>query len=423
MITPNTTVESEEAVEGGPAGLLVATAGVGATAVVNAARLVARRLGAAPEVLAVSEPVGLYLPEIGMAPLIPELEAGQQRQLAEDVTTAVRAGEEKWPVTVVPGQPARTIARIARERNARMIIMGIGRHEPMDRVLGSETALVTIREADRPVLAVAPGFSGLPRRVLVAMDFSAASVLAAEKALELLDERGTLILAHVRPADDLFLRMGDVTVRRNYDQRVAELFDRVVESLDVPPSITVERVVLEGNPAAELLGHALSANAELIASGSSGMGFVQRLMVGSVATRLLRGATVSVLVVPRPSQVDVARIERQLSDSPVAESARWPELLDAFSERNAGRPTQLEIDDPAIGAQLAETGYTLLGTTYDRRGGRLELMFGARAAGDAHLTHAIRGVTSVSVLTDPLGRDLALQARHGKGQSILTFTD
>ncbi|MHB1223583.1 MAG: universal stress protein [Gemmatimonadaceae bacterium] len=408
--------------------LVVATNGDAAAApVIAAARLVAGRLDAAPQVVAVSEPVVMYLPELAMTPLIPEMEAEQRARLVDGVTRVVRSdpdGARSWPIDVVIGSPGRTIARVARERRARMIVMGIGRHAPMDRVFGSETALMTIREADRPVLAVAPGSVGLPRYAVVGMDFSAASVLAAREALALLGEGGTLSLVHVRPPDDILRRVGDGTVRESYARGVADLFDRVVGALQVPATITVERVVLDGRPADQLLGYAEREHADLVATGSSGMGFLERLIVGSVATRIIRHSRVSVLVVPRPSAAELERIERKLTDATETSlSSRWPALLEGFSERNAGRPTQLEIDDPALGAQFQESGYALLGVSYDRRAGQLEIMLGAPVGGVAHMTHTLRGVTSVAVLTDPHQKDLALQARHGDGQTILTFLD
>src|SRR5690606_22120685 len=125
-----------------------------------------------------------------------------------------------------------------------------------------------------------------------------------------------------------------------------------------------------------------------------------------------------------PSAAEVERIERLLTGTAeTSEAARWPALLEAFSQRNAGRPTQLELDDPAIGAQIQVSGYTLRGASYDRRDGRIELMLAAPGSGGAHLTHSIGDVTSVAVLTEPDQRDRALQARHGAGQAILTFRD
>lgn len=409
-----------------PVPLIVATVGGGdAAGVLAAARLLAERFDAAPHVVAVNEPLQAYLPGIPMESVPPDLYTEQRRRLLEDVTRAVAAaGVPAWSVEVLEGPPARTIAHVASERKARCIVIGIGRHAPMDRLLGDETALHVVRLADRPVLAVTPDFAALPRHAAVAVDFSPASVRAAEEALALLAEGGRLSLVHVRPPADVLLRRAGETLSRLHDRRLEELWERLAAGLAAPPSVTIEPVVLAGDPADELLGFAARERADLVATGSSGLGFLDRLVMGSVATQIVRRAPVPVLAVPRPSAADVERIEALLASTVEStEAARWPRMLEAFSERNAGRPTQLEIDDPALGAQLEERGYTLLGASYDRRGDRLELMLAAPAGGAGHLTHTIGGVTSVAVFTDPHHRDLALQARHGEGQTILTFPD
>lgn len=407
--------------------LLVATTGRDGTAVFTAARLLAERLGSTPEVVAVAEPLALLLPGIPMEAVPPELYAEQRRRIRDDVTHALRSafdGNPSWPVQVEEGQPARTIARLARERQARLIVMGIGRHAPVDRVLGTETALQTIRVADRPVFAVAPTFGGLPRHAVVAMDFSPASVRAASEALALLAEGGTLSLVYVRPSTEALRRLGDQAVNWIHGDGVTDRFERLLAALVVPRGVTVEPVTLEGDPAGQVLDFSERQGAELIATGSAGLGFFDRLIVGSVATRLLRRATTSVLMVPRPPAAEVARIEQKLANTTEStDPALWPAMLEQFTARNAARATQLEVDDPDLGAQLQQSGYTLLGVSYDRRDDRLAIMLGAPAGGTGHLTHTVGGVTSIAVLTGPQQRDLALQARHGRGQTILSIRD
>ena len=63
--------------------------------------------------------------------------------------------------------------------------MGIGRHRPLERLLGSETTLRAIRRASCPVLAVGPQFAAQLRNVVVAIDFSPASAKAVESVIPL----------------------------------------------------------------------------------------------------------------------------------------------------------------------------------------------------------------------------------------------
>ena len=65
----------------------------------------------------------------------------------------------------------------------------------------------------------------------------------------------------------------------------------------VNPAIAVRHVFLEGNPAAEITRYAADANLDLIVMGTHGPTGVERLLMGSVAEQVLRGAPCSVLVV------------------------------------------------------------------------------------------------------------------------------
>jgi nucleotide-binding universal stress UspA family protein len=62
----------------------------------------------------------------------------------------------------------------------------------------------------------------------------------------------------------------------------------------------VQPIMLQGDPATELLRFGVNVHADLIATGSHGHGFVARLLVGSVATRIVRASTCSVLTVRTP---------------------------------------------------------------------------------------------------------------------------
>jgi hypothetical protein len=98
----------------------------------------------------------------------------------------------------------------------------------------------------------------------------------------------------------------------------------------------------------------------------------------------------------------------------------WGAALSDFSSRNAGRLTLLEVDDAEIGAQAQEFDYPFRGATYDRNDDRISLMFG-NVGGTMHLTRGIADPSSVDLLTESDGRDVALRIGHGKGQTLLTF--
>ena len=69
------------------------------------------------------------------------------------------------------------------------------------------------------------------------------------------------------------------------------------------PNIAVSHVLLEGDPAAEIARYATEASVDVIVIGTHGRTGVDRLVMGSVAERVMREAPCSVLVVKLPRGV------------------------------------------------------------------------------------------------------------------------
>ena len=206
---------------------------------------------------------------------------------------------EKWPVLLETGDPAREITRIARERRHQLIVLGLGAHGALERYLRREMALRVLRESDLPVLAVAPSCKDIPRTVLVALDFSVSSLQAAQAALSILGDDGTLYLAHVMPRVVGTTTLGEPPAWEvPYNAGVRALFEALESRLGVPEGVRVQRVILDGNPAHELLTFAQAHDVNLIAAGCHGYSKFQRALLGSVSTKLVRGAQCSLIVVP-----------------------------------------------------------------------------------------------------------------------------
>lgn len=405
--------------------ILVATDATSASEpALRAARALAEHTGAEVQVISVLEPIAPLPPLVGGVELPQHLDSDRSDSLRQAVEAQVRdtVGSAEWPVTVVQGHPAAVIARTASRAGARMIVMGIGRHEVSDRLFGDETALRVLRLADVPVFAVTPAFNALPRRALVAVDFSPSSLLAARVALGLVSGKATLQLAHVAPQVKPLLapweRFGATDEQHDYTGALRKMKDE----LDAGPDITVDTVELRGHPAQTLLEHARKTNADLIVCGSHGFGFLQRMFVGSVATRLLRGSTKPVLVVPqsfvaaREAEAAGAKTSRLVQQ---VEKSDWASRLKEFTARNAARRCMVEVDDPSFGAQLQVVDYPLLGVAYDHHDDRVEIMLGDQDGGN-HLTKSITGVTGIDLVQGPDGRDRVLRIAHGSGQTLLT---
>jgi nucleotide-binding universal stress UspA family protein len=320
---------------------------------------------------------------------------------------------------VSSGDPERVLPRLATARRAALIVVGLGQHEVIDRIFGSETALKVSRVSRVPVLAVPAQARAVPRRVVVGLDFSGASLKAARVALRLLPPGGELHLVHVIPRGRLLI--DPTTSDREYEEMVRHRSARFRSQLDVPPAVTIEQATCIGNTARALVDYANRHDADMIAAGSHGQGIVSRLALGSVTTALLRAATTSMLVVPSGSLGEELEVIGGGGGTLHLDPSQWPTMLADFSRTNAGRRTRLEVDDPEMGAQAQEVDYPLLGITFDPHDQRLEIMLGGLGAGAPHLSRSIDNVRSLDVLTASDGTDIALRVQHGAGQTMLTF--
>jgi nucleotide-binding universal stress UspA family protein len=284
----------------GPVLLACDSAPTASEALCNAGRLAAAAMGGPLQVLGICERTPGVAAGMDVLPVPAGLDEARRVAMVDDVQRAIAvtaAGDRSWPVEVVLGPPARTLAAEGARRHASMIVMGIGRHNPLDRLFGTETTLATLRESQIPVLAVGLGFPAVPQHAVVGMDFSAASVRAARLAARLIAPEGRLTLVHVRPrfehpSTDWQLWDAD------YGRTLPPLFDQVRAQLDAPDTMLVEMVTVRGDPASSLLSYVQQSQAELIAVGTQRHGFLERLVVGSVATRVLRASRRGVLAVP-----------------------------------------------------------------------------------------------------------------------------
>jgi nucleotide-binding universal stress UspA family protein len=190
--------------------------------------------------------------------------------------------------------------------------------------------------------------------MVVAIDFSVASLDAALAAMRLFPRITTIHLVHVIPRyevpPDMF-----VSWVGTYAEPLSASFERITSNLGAPASITVETKTLDGKPSREIVRYAREVGADLIVTGSRGMGLINRLIVGSTATGIIRGADCALLAVPAaPGSQRLVGVESSQA-GPDAE-VRWAEELNRFTVRNGGRRASLEVDDPDYGLLIQEHG-------------------------------------------------------------------
>ncbi len=415
-------LESEPLFEQQIAGpLVVATDGtVRSDAALRAAHAIAARTNQHVFLLAVHAPLPVMGPDVELA-VRPAMDADRREGLLLQVLEQVeRVGiTDPWPVRVTSGYPAATIAKLARNVDAALIIMGLGGHGVIDRILGDEMVLQVLRVGTVPVLAVAEGFTGLPKRALAAVDFSASSKRAFALGAPLASGApgSSLTVAHV-----ISVQTDPLNSRAVDPARVGSV-ERALDNFAAAPAVAkgvaMDRRVLAGDPANALLALVREVHADLIITGSHGHNFLSRLLLGSVSTTLLRKAGCSILVAPPVAEPD---LDEELPEVRGRFAFfDWTERLEEFTRRNIWRAARLEVFDPEIGAQVVQRDVSFVGASFDPRDSRVHLMFSSGADVTQHHTHCIDGVTAIQILRNRAGAELHLRIGHGRRQTLLTL--
>jgi nucleotide-binding universal stress UspA family protein len=231
----------------------------------------------------------------------PELHREQARAVCTELSDAL--GEPiAWPVRVMLGTPSAAIVQEAHHIGAVLIVVGLRRHGRLDRVRHDETALNVMRTAGCPVLGIVAEQDGLPRRVLAAVDFGEGSLTALRAAWAVAGAKPTFICAYVHPMYGFLADQGEAKI---HDLGVETGFEKLARDVS-EEGLTFDHVVLHHAPPQSvgqtLLEYADETGCDLITAGSVHHSRLDRWMVGSVSTELVRDGRRSVLIAPPQRQ-------------------------------------------------------------------------------------------------------------------------
>ena len=135
------------------------------------------------------------------------------------------------------------------------------------------------------------------KKILYPTDFSSYSNQAYFHAISLAEKHNaslTVLFVYNPDSTTTPGSQGDEAADRRYWQGQLE------QIRPVDTRIPVTHVLLEGDPATEIVRYGRDAGIDLIVMGTHGRTGVERLVLGSVAEKVLRDASCSVLVVKLP---------------------------------------------------------------------------------------------------------------------------
>jgi universal stress protein E len=211
-------------------------------------------------------------------------------------------------VVVRRGSPRDVIARTAQEWGADLIVLAAPKSRRLDAIVGT-TAERLVRTAKRPVLVVRREVQDSYAKVAIAADLSSASLPMMRTAIRLaaLDQASATIVHAIHPSYDGTMRsvgLDEATIvryQRSSQAAAGQRLQAMIADAGLPPGST--RVVVRGDPPATAIRAVLEyERPELLAIGASRWFLLKRLLIGSVADRMLRAAPCDVLVIPyRPA--------------------------------------------------------------------------------------------------------------------------
>jgi nucleotide-binding universal stress UspA family protein len=244
----------------------------------------------------------------------PGLEQELRVQLAEYLKSTADALGTTHGLEVshalLDGSPAQALADHARAKRVGLIVMTTHGHSGINRLWLGSVADRLVRRVKVPVLLLRAKDSPLPtefRHIVVALDGFSEGERVLDPAIELgslcQDSQFTLVQV-IEPPVALITRMAMQPAKmrphwRELQENCARSYlERVATRVRTRGLRVATQVISARGIGEQILGLADAIGADLVAVGTNGARGVERMLLGSVADKVIRGAAQAVLVVP-----------------------------------------------------------------------------------------------------------------------------
>lgn len=208
------------------------------------------------------------------------------------------------------GRPDDGIVEVIERVGADAVVLSTRGHSGLRNLLSGSTVRRVVRRSPCPVLTIHPETRDpvpSPQRILAAVDFSAHSLTALRRALELLpparEARLRLLHAWYLPVGlEVYGHGSAAELLGALDENREDVEGRLEELAATlrRPGLEVETRLVEGFPDAAILGEARAIDADLVVLGTQGLAGVERWILGSVAERVVQQASCAVLTAREP---------------------------------------------------------------------------------------------------------------------------
>lgn len=248
----------------------------------------------------------------------PVADPGLEQELRDQFTEYLRSTAEALETThgvevtyaLLDGSPAQALADHARAKRVSLVVMTTHGHSGINRFWLGSVADRLLRWVKVPILLLRPTDGALQtefRHTLVALD----GLSEGERVLEPAIELGSLcqnshftLVQVVEPPMALITRMAMHPAKMRPDWRELQencarsYLERVATRMRTRGLRVATQMISARGVGDQILGLAHAIAADLIVVGTHGARGVERMLVGSVADKVIRGALQPVLVVP-----------------------------------------------------------------------------------------------------------------------------
>lgn len=271
---------------------------------------------ALPVALSVARRSGaqLYLAHVlsgrgGLSNGVDRVTAASRTVYLERLAQQIENQSVRAPITsILTGPIADTLLDYARSIRCDLIVLTTHGRGALSRLWLGSVADVIVRRSPAPVMLVRP-HQPTPdaqverplRRVLVPLDGSPLAEAIIEHVVRIgriMDFEYTLLRVVDPAALGLSLRdeeAADSAMLQPLKDRAHMYLDRQAEELRAQ-GLRVESMVTVGDPAASILAYARAHGSDVIAMATHGRGGVSLVLLGSVADKVLRGASLPMLL-------------------------------------------------------------------------------------------------------------------------------
>jgi len=210
------------------------------------------------------------------------------------------SAEVQTEIEVECGKADQVIERLIRDHAADLLVIGPGKPQNLREKLFGSTADRVVRAGLCPIVIVKRAPAAPYRRVIAAIDFSPMSFAAAQSAAQIAPS-ATLEMIHALEIpltfEQAMLKVGTSQAEIDqYRQAKAQAAYKELRSVRADLAVAGKIRVVRGDPATALVRLARSGKTDLVALGIQGKNAVSKMVLGSVARRVLGGASCDVLL-------------------------------------------------------------------------------------------------------------------------------